>query len=83
MLVITPRAAVPTTLPPSSASSDSGIQTVEDIQRLMREAQQGPNKYNFQSVEDADYSMMIEEEINMEAEEGSHRVGGAARGRPG
>ena len=49
---------------------------------MMREAQHGPNKYNFQSVEDVDYSMMIEEEINMTAEEDSVREGCRGVGRP-
>ena len=57
---------------------------MEVIQKLMREAQLEPNKYNFQSVEDVDYSNMIEEGIEEEFEGGgSHRAGGPARGCPG
>lgn len=45
----------------------------------MREAQSAPNKYSFNTVEEPDYSMMIDEEIDDNMEE-SHRAKGTHQG---
>ena len=53
--------------------SSAGVQSEDEIRRLMREAQSAPNKYSFNTVEEPDYSMMIDEEIDDNMEE-SHRA---------
>lgn len=50
----------------------------------MRQAQSAPNKYSFPTVEEPDFSMMIEEEIHLDTMEESQRArGGAAGGQAG